>query len=142
MFLNLSNNSFPGFTYNLLSREFEWFKTPPGLISPCELVKWALACGHWSVEEVASTGVLCWYGPAGPTPWIGSSYTHYNDDSTALQVMRAHYVHWWTQRDTVKKAFECLEKKQEDETSAEKKPGTDFKLPDDTDPGFKGTEED
>jgi hypothetical protein len=133
----LLRNSFDGFTYNSLSREYDWFSKPPNLITPYELVKWAITCCGWATRDNAPQGKLYWWGPSGPTPWTGSRYIEYTDDGVALQVMRSHYSHWWNQRETVKKAFELLD-------AAEAKPDSlpGFVMPDETDNGFKGTEED
>lgn len=139
----MSNERFKGFTYNRLSREYEWFTVPPSSITPFQLIKWAFGCGGWTLEDDPNTGDLSFLGPPGPTPWISSSTCIYPDDTIALQVMRAHYSHWWGQKENVKKAFELFSA----QSTSEGKPGVektedDFKLPDDIDEGFKGTEED
>lgn len=136
---NSKVDTFPGFTYNILSREYEWFNQPPISITPFQLIKWAIHCAGWSIHDDETHGHLSWLGPAGSSPWIGSYPVMYANDDVALQAMRAHYAHWWTQREMVKKAFELLEAKVPEKRIVTESP-PDFKIPDDTDP--PKTEED
>lgn len=98
-------NKYQGNTYEKLSKEYDTFSKSPDVITPLELIEWALAVGQW--DHVMTRGGSVWEGPCGKEAVINGDYMWYDRDE-ALETMKAHYKKWWAQRAYIAKAFDAL----------------------------------
>ena len=79
------------------SREFARYPNSPEVITPVELMEWAIDCCQWKLAE-SDFGSLHWFGPS-RSPSVGEVLIRYSNTDMALATMRDHYSIWWSQKE-------------------------------------------